>query len=480
MNLRQQWLGNIRADILAGMTVALALIPEAIAFSIIAGVDPMVGLYASISIAIVISIAGGRPAMISAATGAMAVLMVGLVKDHGVEYLFATTILTGMIQFVLGLFKVGRFITFVPQSVITGFVNALAILIFMAQLVHFQGAGWVMYAMVAGTLAIIYILPRFVKAVPAPLVAIIVMTILTALLNLDIKRVGDMGALTNTLPMFHLPQIEWTMQTLSIIAPYAFTMALVGLLESLLTATIVDEMTDTRSSKNREVRGQGIANVVTGFFGGMAGCAMIGQSVINVKSGARGRLSTLTAGVFLAFLLLVLGSVVKQIPMGALVGVMFMVCIGTFNWKSITTIHRVPRAEALIMVITVAIVVYTHDLSKGVMVGVLLSALNFGWSMAKIKLHTRSDEELKVYEVSGPMFFGSASHFLEHFSPAQDPAQIEINFTRSHIWDHSAVTAIGKVLNKYEETGRKVELTGLNEESRSLLSRMDLRSLSGH
>lgn len=480
MNLRQQWLGNIRADILAGMTVALALIPEAIAFSIIAGVDPMVGLYASISIAIVISIAGGRPAMISAATGAMAVLMVGLVKDHGVEYLFATTILTGIIQFVLGLFKVGRFITFVPQSVITGFVNALAILIFMAQLVHFQGAGWVMYAMVAGTLAIIYILPRFIKAVPAPLVAIIVMTILTALLNLDIKRVGDMGALTNTLPMFHLPQIEWTMQTLSIIAPYAFTMALVGLLESLLTATIVDEMTDTRSSKNREVRGQGIANVVTGFFGGMAGCAMIGQSVINVKSGARGRLSTLTAGVFLAFLLLVLGSVVKQIPMGALVGVMFMVCIGTFNWKSITTIHRVPRTEALIMVITVAIVVYTHDLSKGVMVGVLLSALNFGWSMAKIKVHARSDEELKVYEVSGPMFFGSASHFLEHFSPAQDPAQIEINFTRSHIWDHSAVTAIGKVLNKYEETGRKVELTGLNEESQNLLSRMDLRSLSGH
>lgn len=480
MNLRQQWLGNIRADILAGMTVALALIPEAIAFSIIAGVDPMVGLYASISIAIVISIAGGRPAMISAATGAMAVLMVGLVKDHGVEYLFATTILTGIIQFVLGLFKVGRFITFVPQSVITGFVNALAILIFMAQLVHFQGAGWVMYAMVAGTLAIIYILPRFVKAVPAPLVAIIVMTILTALLNLDIKRVGDMGALTNTLPIFHLPQIEWTMQTLSIIAPYAFTMALVGLLESLLTATIVDEMTDTRSSKNREVRGQGIANVVTGFFGGMAGCAMIGQSVINVKSGARGRLSTLTAGVFLVFLLLALGSVVKQIPMGALVGVMFMVCIGTFNWKSITTIHRVPRAEALIMVITVAIVVYTDDLSKGVMVGVLLSALNFGWSMAKIKVHARGDEELKVYEVSGPMFFGSASHFLEHFSPSQDPAQIEINFTHSHIWDHSAVTAIGKVLNKYEETGRKVELTGLNEESRSLLNRMDLRSLSGH
>lgn len=418
--------------------------------------------------------------MISAATGAMAVLMVGLVKDHGVEYLFATTILTGIIQFVLGLFKVGRFITFVPQSVITGFVNALAILIFMAQLVHFQGAGWVMYAMVAGTLAIIYILPRFVKAVPAPLVAIIVMTILTALLNLDIKRVGDMGALTNTLPIFHLPQIEWTMQTLSIIAPYAFTMALVGLLESLLTATIVDEMTDTRSSKNREVRGQGIANVVTGFFGGMAGCAMIGQSVINVKSGARGRLSTLTAGVFLAFLLLALGSVVKQIPMGALVGVMFMVCIGTFNWKSITTIHRVPRAEALIMVITVAIVVYTDDLSKGVMVGVLLSALNFGWSMAKIKVHARGDEELKVYEVSGPMFFGSASHFLEHFSPSQDPAQIEINFTHSHIWDHSAVTAIGKVLNKYEETGRKVELTGLNEESRSLLNRMDLRSLSGH
>ncbi|MDO7906455.1 SulP family inorganic anion transporter [Paenibacillus sp. JX-17] len=480
MNLRQQWLGNIRGDILAGITVALALIPEAIAFSIIAGVDPMVGLYASITIAIVISIAGGRPGMISAATGAMAVLMVGLVKDHGVEYLFAATVLTGIIQFILGIFKVGRFISFVPQSVMTGFVNALAILIFMAQLVHFQGANWVMYAMVAGTLAIIYILPRFTKAVPSPLVAIIIMTVLSLLLNLNLKTVGDMGHLESSLPMFHLPQIEWSWKTLSIIFPYSFTMALVGLLESLMTATIVDEATETRSNKNREVRGQGIANFVNGFFGGMGGCAMIGQSVINVKSGGRGRLSTFTAGVFLAFLLLVLGGVVKSVPMAALVGVMFMVSMGTFDWKSVMNLHKIPRAEAMIMVVTVVIVVYTNDLSKGVMVGVLLSALHFGWKMAKIKVTTEQEKASKVYHVSGQMFFGSTTHFTEQFSVNEDPEEVIIDFSHSHIWDHSAVTAIHKVVDKYERNGKKAVLRGLNDESSSLLNRIGTSGSSGH
>ncbi|MFB5759956.1 SulP family inorganic anion transporter [Paenibacillus medicaginis] len=480
MNFRQQWLGNVRADILAGITVALALIPEAIAFSIIAGVDPMVGLYASITIAIVISIAGGRPAMISAATGAMAVLMVGLVKDHGIEYLFAATILTGILQFVLGIFKVGRFITFVPQPVITGFVNALAILIFMAQLVHFKGANWIMYAMVAGTLAIIYILPRFVKIIPAPLAAIIFMTIITVAFGLDVKTVGDMGELSNTLPVFHLPNIEWSLQTLQIIFPYSFTMALVGLLESLLTATIVDEMTETKSNKNREVRGQGIANFINGFFGGMAGCAMIGQSVINVKSGGRGRLSTFTAGVFLAFLLLVLGTIVKQVPMGALVGVMFMVSMGTFDWKSLIHLPKVPRAEAFIMVITVVIVVATDDLSKGVIAGVLLSALHFGWKMGKIKIHYSEQNGEKLYRVSGPMFFASTSHFVEHFHPAEDPDQISIDFTNSHVWDQSAVTAIVKVTEKYRKAGKEIRLKGLNEESRMIVEKIGLSSVSGH
>lgn len=472
MNLRQQWFGNIRADILAGMTVALALIPEAIAFSIIAGVNPMVGLYASISMAIVISFAGGRPAMISAATGAVAVLVVGLVKDHGVEYLFAATILAGIIQVVLGVLKIGRFISFISQPVMTGFVNALAILVFMAQLTHFHGANWIMYAMVAGTLLIVYILPRFVKSIPAPLTAIIIMTIITYIFGLNVKTVGDIGTLTSSSPSFHLPQIEWSWHTLRILLPYSFTMALVGLLESLLTASILDEMTETKSNKNREARGQGIANFVNGFFGGMGGCAMIGQSVINVSSGGRGRLSTFTAGVFLAFLLLVLGGVVKEVPMGALVGVMFMVCIGTVDWKSLRNIAKVPKADTLIMVVTVIIVVATHDLSKGVIVGVLLSALHFGWKMAKIRISTTEDHEEKVYHVRGPMFFASTSHFVDHFEPSDDPDRVVVDFSHSHVWDHSAVTAIGKVLQKYRNSGKTITLQGLNEESRLIVEKL--------
>lgn len=479
--LKMDWFSNVRGDVLAGMTVALALIPEAIAFSIIAGVDPMVGLYASFCIAVTIAFAGGRPGMISAATGAMALLMVSLVKEHGLEYLLAATLLTGVIQFLLGMLKIGRFMTFVPHSVVIGFVNALAILIFLAQLPHFVEASWVMYAMVLGTLAIIYILPRFTKAVPPALVAIIVMTAITIFGGLDLRTVGDMGQITRSLPMFHIPVVPLNLETLMIILPYSFPLALVGILESLMTASILDEMTDTRSDKNREVKGQGIANLINGFFGGMAGCAMIGQSVINVKSGGRGRLSTLVAGVFLLFLIMVLGDIVQQIPMAALVGVMVMVSIGTFDWQSMKNLRKIPVSDSLVMLVTVAIVVATHDLAKGVIAGVVLSAVIFGWKMARLKSTEELNEDgIKVYVISGQLFFGTMTHFIEQFDYQADPEHIIINLSRSHIWDHSAVTAVSKVVAKYQQLGKHVSIEGLNAESRSLMERVGISAPSGH
>ncbi|MGG1659814.1 SulP family inorganic anion transporter [Brevibacillus sp. NRS-1366] len=479
--LKMEWFFNVRADVLAGITVALALIPEAIAFSIIAGVDPMVGLYASFCIAVTVAFAGGRPGMISAATGAMALLMITLVKEHGIEYLFAATILTGILQFLMGVCKIGRLMTFVPHSVVIGFVNALAILIFMAQLPHFIGATWVMYAMLAGTLAIIYLLPRLTKAVPSALVAIIVMTAITMFVGLDLRTVGDMGQITRALPLFHAPSVPLNWETLWIILPYSFPLALVGILESLMTAAILDEMTDTRSNKNREVKGQGIANVVTGFFGGMAGCAMIGQSVINVKSGGRGRLSTLIAGAFLLFLILVLGDIVKQIPMAALVGVMVMVSIGTFDWQSVRDLRKIPVGDAFVMISTVIVVVATHDLAKGVISGVILSALIFGWRMARLNSTSyMSETGEKVYVITGQLFFGTMTHFVEQFSIQDDPDQIIIDFSRSHVWDHSAVTAISKVIHKYSQLDKFVIITGLNEESKLLVERIGIGAHTSH
>ncbi|OUQ87818.1 sodium-independent anion transporter [Brevibacillus brevis] len=476
-----EWFSNVRADMLAGMTVALALIPEAIAFSIIAGVDPMVGLYASFCIAVTIAFVGGRPGMISAATGAMALLMITLVKEHGIEYLFAATVLTGILQLVLGACKIGRLMTFVPHTVVLGFVNALAILIFMAQLPHFIGASWVMYVMLAGTLAIIYLLPRLTKAVPSALVAIIVMTVISIWAGLDVRTVGDMGEITRQLPLFHIPSVPLNWETLMIILPYSFPLALVGILESLMTAAILDEMTDTRSNKNTEVKGQGIANIITGFFGGMAGCAMIGQSVINVKSGGRGRLSTLVAGIFLLFLILVLGDVVKQIPMAALVGVMVMVSIGTFNWQSIRDLRKIPVGDAVVMIATVIIVVATHDLAKGVISGVILSAVIFGWRMARLHATSyESDMGEKVYTVSGQLFFGTMTHFVDQFSFQDDPQQIIIDFSRSHVWDLSAVTAISKVVEKYRQLDKFVVITGLNDESKRLIDRVGISTPAGH
>lgn len=475
------WFINVKGDILSGITVALALIPEAIAFSIIAGVDPMVGLYASFIIAVVIAFVGGRPGMISAATGAMALLMITLVTEYGLEYLLAATILTGIIQVILGILKTGTLIiSFIPNSVIIGFLNALAILIFMAQLPYFIGESLTMYAMVAVTLAIIYILPRFFRAIPSPLVALITLTIFAIFSGVNVSTVGDIGKITRSFPVFHLPNIPLNLETLVIIFPYSLTLSLVGMLESLLTASIVDDMTDTPSPKNKEVRGQGIANFITGFFGGMAGCAMIGQSVINVKSGGKGRLSSLVAGVVLILLIILFGDIVAQIPMAALVGLMIMVSIGTFHWQSILNIRKMPKSDTLVIVITVAIVVITHDLAKGVLAGVLVSALTFVWRIAKIKVGTSTDDNKKVYRVSGQLFFGSTTLFLEQFTYHDDPEQIVIDMEFAQVWDHSGVIALAKVINKYEELGRSVQLVNLNSESQRLISRIGLAKPGGH
>ncbi len=470
--IKKEWFSNIKGDTLAGITVALALIPEAIAFSIIVGVDPMVGLYASFCIAVIISIAGGRPGMISAATGSMALVMVVLVRDFGIEYLFAATVLTGLMQLILGYLKVGRFITFIPYSVVLGFVNSLAILIFLTQLPFLINVPAAVYLMAAATIGIIWFLPRYTKAVPAALVAIAAMTAVSIAAGLDIMTVGDLGAIAKSLPAFHLPVVPLNIETLLIILPYSITLVIVGILESLLTASIIDEMTDTKSDKDREVKGQGLANFITGFFGGMAGCAMIGQSVINVTSGGRGRLSSLVAGLFLMFLIIVLGDLVAQIPMAALAGVMIMVAIGTFEWQSLKNLSKIPKSDAFVMFLTIAIVVYTHDLAKGVISGVIAAALVLVYRMSVISVSgIVRDDGVKVYTVKGQLFFGTMSAFISLFDYKNDPRRIEIDFKNSHIWDQSAVEAIARVIDKYQREGSSVYVTGLNVESQMTLDK---------
>jgi high affinity sulfate transporter 1 len=479
--IKYEWFGNIKGDVLSGIVVAMALIPEAIAFSLIAGVDPMVGLYASFCIAVVIAFVGGRPGMISAATGATALVMVTLVADYGLQYLLAATILTGVIQIIMGVFKLGRLMKFVPRSVMIGFVNALAILIFSAQLTHFVGESWAMYAMVAGALAIIYIFPRFTKVVPSPLVAIIVITVFAVMTGSGVRTIGDMGELSQTLPFFLIPDIPFTFETLQIIFPYSLSIAIVGLVESLLTASIVDDMTDTSSDKNKEARGQGIANIVSGFFGGMAGCAMIGQSVINVKSGGRGRLSALVAGAFLMVLIILLNDFLVQIPMAALVGVMFMVSIGTFDWSSLRNIHKTPISDTIVMIATVGTVLMTHDLSKGVLVGILLSAIFFASKISKVKVTTLASKgsNKKIYTVSGQLFFASVADFVESFNYNEDVNEVSIDLTQAHLWDDSAVGAIDKVIMKYHQNGIKVHLSGLNKESNKLIEKLAVHNKPG-
>ncbi|MFJ7677166.1 SulP family inorganic anion transporter [Peribacillus sp. NPDC097198] len=472
--LKQEWFCNVRGDVLSGIVVALALIPEAIAFSIIAGVDPMVGLYASFCIAIVISFVGGRPGMISAATGAMALVMVDLVKDHGLNYLLAATILTGILQILLGVFKIGKLMKFIPKPVMTGFVNSLAIMIFMAQLTHFKGETWVMYVMTAGSLAIIYLFPRITKVVPSPLVAIIFMTIVAVATGATVRTVGDMGQLSEALPMFLIPDIPLSFETLAIIFPYSIALAFVGLLESLLTAQIVDEMTDTDSNKNREAKGQGIANIVAGFFGGMAGCAMIGQSGINIKSGGRGRLSTFVAGAFLLILIVLLNDVLIKIPMAALVAVMIMVSIGTFDWSSLKRLRITPKTEAIVMIVTVIVVLYTHDLSKGVFAGVLLSMIFFSAKISKVSVEKTADNQARqiTYRIKGQVFFASVQDFISKFDTKEKADSIIIDFSNSKIWDASAVGAVEKVILKYRVQGKTVQVLGLDQESSQLLKNL--------
>lgn len=474
LNLRKDWFSNMRGDTLAGMVVALALIPEAIAFSIIAGVDPKVGLYASFSMAVIIAFTGGRPGMISAATGAMALLMVTLVKDHGLEYLLAATLLTGVLQIIAGYLKLGSLMRFVSRSVVTGFVNALAILIFMAQLPELTNVTWHVYAMTAAGLGIIYLFPYITKSVPSPLVTIVVLTGIAMYLNLDIRTVGDMGDLPDTLPIFLWPDVPLNFETLAIIFPYSASMAMVGLLESLMTATIVDDLTDTSSDKNRECKGQGIANIGTGLLGGMAGCAMIGQSVINVKSGGRTRFSTLFAGVMLLILVVFMDEWVAQIPMAALVAVMIMVSIGTFSWSSIRDLKTNPKSSSVVMITTVIVVVATHNLAYGVFIGVLLAAMFFANKVAQYKYvrSTLSEDSLtRHYQVMGQVFFASADKFVDFFDFKEAIDKVVIDLTEAHFWDITAVAALDKAVLKFRREGTEVEVVGLNQASATIVDK---------
>ncbi|WP_420145016.1 SulP family inorganic anion transporter [Sphingobium sp.] len=480
---RRQWFvdaASARRDALAGIVVALALIPEAIGFSIIAGVDPRVGLYASVAIAITIALIGGRPGMISAATAAVAVLVGPLVKQHGVDYLFAATILMGLFQIVAGLLRLDLLMQFVSRSVITGFVNALAILIFMAQLPQLIGVSWHSYAMVAAGLAIIYLFPRVTKAVPSPLVAILTLTAISLWLGLPVNSVGDMGQLPQGLPSLARPQVPLTWDTLRIIAPYSVTMAAVGLLESMLTAQIVDDMTDTDSDKKREAMGQGGANIVAALFGGMGGCAMIGQSVINVTSGGRGRFSTFVAGAFLLFLLTMLGPWVGQMPMPALVSVMVMVSIGTFSWNSILNLRRHPPTSSIVMLVTVAVVVGTRDLSLGVLAGVLLSGIFFAGKVQRMFAVEREGRgDTATYRVTGQIFFASVDRFTRAFQQDDGAAHIVIDVSGAHFWDISGVGALDKIVARLRRDGRQVEVIGYNRASADLIDRFALHDKTG-
>ncbi|MCD7108902.1 SulP family inorganic anion transporter [Rhizobium sp. DKSPLA3] len=467
-----EWFSNIRGDILSGIVVALALIPEAIGFSVIAGVDPKVGLFASFAIACVAAFTGGRPGMISAATAATAVVMVSLVRDHGLQYLFAATILMGLLQIAGGFLKLGRLMRFVSRSVITGFVNALAILIFMAQLPELIGVPALTYVMIAIGLAIIYLFPYVTKAIPSPLVAIAVLTAVAVFGGFDLRTVGDLGELPSSLPVFGLPDVPLTWETLRIIFPYSVTLAVVGLLESLLTAQIVDDMTDTPSNKSQECVGQGAGNIASALIGGMGGCAMIGQSVINVSSGGRGRLSTFVAGAFLLFLILVLDDIVRIIPMAALVAVMIMVSIGTFSWRSILDLRTNPLPSSVVMLATVVTVVATHDLAKGVLVGVLLSGVFFAGKVAKLfRVVSLGDAASRTYKVEGQVFFASADSFIAAFDFLEKAGSVTIDVSAAHFWDITAVGALDKVVLKFRRSGIPVEVIGLNAASATMLDR---------
>ncbi|PSN14875.1 sodium-independent anion transporter [filamentous cyanobacterium CCT1] len=464
---------------MAGAVVGLALIPEAIAFSIIAGVDPKVGLYTSFIIAVTTAFLGGRPGSISAATGAMALLMIDLVRDWGLEYLLAATLLTGIFQVVFGLLKLGRQMRYVPRAVMVGYINALAVLIFLAQLPQLTNVPPAVYVITALSLAIIYGLPRFTKVIPSPLVALFVMTTAVISLGIEVPTVGDMGELPTTLPIFALPQVPFSLETLRIVLPYSLTMAIVGLLASFLTASLVDELTDTPSDKNREAKGQGIANIITSFFGGMAGCGMIGQSVINVQSGGRGRLSTLCAGVFLLFAILALSGWVQQMPMAALVAVMIMVSIGTFRWASFRDMARIPRSETAVMLTTMLVTIFTRNFALGVATGIVMSTVFFSRKIARLVFVDKvlkDDGSHRVYSVSGQIFFVSIDEFLAAFDFDEFVDRVTVDLTHAHLWDQGAVTALDKVVNKFRRAGAEVEVVGLNAASATLVDKLAIHS----
>ena len=483
MNIRtyyKQWFIDPKADFLSGLVVALALIPEAIAFSIIAGVDPKVGLYASFSIAVLCAFTGGRPGMISAATAATAVVMVTLVKEHGLEYLLAATIVAGLIQILAGFAKIGIFMKFVSRSVVTGFVNALAILIFLAQLPELDPTRvpTMTFGLVGLGLAIIYLVPFLTTRVPSPLINIIFLSVICILFEVDVRTVGDMGELPDTFPVFLLPDVPLNLTTLTIIFPYSVAVATVGLLESLLTQQIVDDFTDTETDRNQECIGQGIANTATGFIGGMAGCAMIGQSIINVKSGGRGRLSTFIAGTFLLFFVVTLGDYVAMIPMAALVAIMIMVSIGTFSWSSIKNIKEHPKSSSIVMLSTVFFVIYSHNLAIGVAIGVLLSGIFFAWKISQLFLVTSKvseDGRVRTYVVKGQLFFASSEDFVKSFDFHEANEKVIINLTEAHIWDISSTAALDTVVLRLRREGKIVEIIGLNDASKTIVD-----SLAAH
>ena len=480
LSKKEEWFGNIRGDILSGIVVALALIPEAIAFSIIAGVDPKVGLYASFCIAVVIAFVGGRAGMISAATGSMALLMITLVKEHGLEYLLAATLLTGLLQILAGYLKLGVLMSFVSRTVVIGFVNALAILIFMAQLPELTHVTWHVYALTAAGLGIIYLFPYVPvvgKLIPSPLVTIVLLTIVVVVLGIDVRTVGDMGSMPGTLPIFLWPQVPLTLETLAIIFPYAAALAAVGLLESFMTATIIDDMTDTDSDKNREAKGQGIANIASGCLGGMAGCAMIGQSVINIKSGGRGRLSTLVAGVLLLIMVVFMSDLIKQIPMAALVAVMIMVSVSTFSWASIKGLKTLPLSTNIVMVATTGIVVFTHNLALGVLTGVLLAALFFANKISHFMYCQKSYDETsstRIYKFVGQIFFNSADRFSDEFDYKEEVKNVIIDVSQAHFWDITAVYALDKAVIKLRNLGKEVQVIGQNEATRTIIDRFGI------
>jgi len=477
LSAKQDWLGNVRNDILAGIVVALALVPEAIAFSIIAGVDPKVGLYASFAIAVIIAIVGGRAGMISAATAATALLMVTLVKDHGLQYLLVATILAGVLQVVAGYLNLHKFMSFISKSVMTGFLNALAILIFMAQLPELTNVTWHVYALTAAGLGMIYLfpyVPKIGQLLPSPLVNIVVLTLVVYLFDIDVRTIGDMGALPDTLPIFLWPDVPFTFETLRIVFPYALSIAIVGLLESLMTANVIDELTDTESDKKRECKGQGVANIGSGLIGGMAGCAMIGQSIINVKSGGRGRLSTMTAGVLLLILVVFLSDILSIVPMAALVAVMIMVSIGTFNWNSIKELKTNPASASSVMVATVIVVVWTHNLAFGVFTGILIGSLFMAQRLSQFLLvDSDYDEETdtRTYQVIGQVFFNSSDRFIGFFDFKEAVDKVVIDVHRAHFWDITGVAALDKVVIRLRREGADVSIIGLNEASETLLDK---------